>query len=219
MDLINSHHGVGVLLRWGPWGQPFRLSASSWAKWVPSGSVIRTKRLRTAISTVPAQRRNRSLQGRDFLAALPRKEGPIPRLVLLRKRGEKARNQACQAPRPLSAVPPPLPSTAGSRLAGTPCLVGGKGRERAGPAGFPGPRRRVAVTAANAPPSPLPPALAPGAVCPVVFHRSAAAHPRAAGAERLSPTGAIAHPARSPRRWAGAGEREVSNPLFWEVRR
>lgn len=68
--------------------------------------------------------------------------GPIPRPVLLRKRGEKARNQACQAPRPLSAGPPPPSLTAGSRLAGTPCLVGGKGRERAGSAGFPGPLQR-----------------------------------------------------------------------------
>lgn len=59
-------------------------------------------------------------------------------------------------PGPLSAFPPPRPSTAGSRLAGTPCPVGGRGRERARTAGFPGSRPRGAVTAASAPPPPRP---------------------------------------------------------------
>lgn len=133
MELINLKPGVGILLCFGVWDLPFRLSASLWRKRVTSYSLCKDS---DAIGTVWGQRRNLNEKGRDFLAALPGRFvlGPIPPPVLLRKRGEKARNQACQAQWPLSDIPPPLTSTAGSQLAGTPCLVGGKGRERAGPA-------------------------------------------------------------------------------------
>lgn len=58
------------------------------------------------------------LPGRTFVL------GPIPRPVRLRKPGEKARNQALPAPRPLRASHSAA-LTAGSRPAGTPCPAGG----------------------------------------------------------------------------------------------
>lgn len=69
---------------------------------------VRTRRLWTTTGIVLGHSRNLSEPGRDFLAALPGRTfvlGPIPRPVRLRKRGEKARNQACR-PRGPSAPPP-----------------------------------------------------------------------------------------------------------------
>lgn len=130
--------------------------------------------------------------------------GPIPRLVLLRKCGEKARNQACQAPRPLRAVPPPPSSTAGSGLAGTPCRVGGWERPRARrPRRLPRPAAARRCHCGKRAALPPPPAGAPGAVCPLAMHGGAAARPWAAGAERPGPTGAVAR--RHGAHAAGAG--------------
>lgn len=108
------------------------------------------------------------------------------------------------APRPLRASPTRLPPTAGSRPAGTPCPAGGNGL-----AGFPGPRRRGAVTAAGAPPPP--PLALP--LQPVHQDRRQAPQPRSRAPEPsgLGPADGSAHPARSPRRggpdWGGRGGR------------
>lgn len=136
----------------------------------------------TVIGSVPAQRRNLSEQGRDFLAALPGRRSvlsPIPRLVLLRKRGEKARNQACRAPRPLRASPHPCPRL--QEAGGGNALPDGWERPPASQA-----RGGAELSLRQA--RRLPTARAPAAVRRLAFRESAAAQVPRAGAERLTPT-------------------------------
>lgn len=129
--------------------------------------------------------------------------GPIPRLVLLRKCGEKARNQACQAPRPLRARPPPRPR-----------LQEAGWRER--PAGRWERPRRLPRPAARSchcgrrrpPPPPAPVQRLPGRIARSCCSRT---RTRAAGAERL---GSRTEP--TPLGWAGEGA--LPDPLFREVR-
>lgn len=117
--------------------------------------------------------------------------GPLPRLVLLRKCGEKARNQACQARGP--SAPPSSPGLGCRKRAGGNALPGGgRGGERAGPPAPQLPRpagAELSLRQTRPRPLPLPRPPPParrrsGCRLPLALQASAAARPP--GAERAA---------------------------------
>lgn len=206
----------------GVWGLPFRLSASSWGKWVASYPAERTKRLRAAISRVQAQSGYRSQQGRDFLAALPGKEvcagshppaGPA----------QEMRRESQEPGLPGPAAPPRRPSSPVldcRKRAGGNALPGGWVGEAASAPAPPASQARggaaLSLRQTRRPPPAarrrsrcsLPIGIARRCCSPTLGGRSGEA-----GSDRRRRP-----PARSPRRWGWAGEGDLPNPLFWEVR-
>lgn len=200
------------------WGLPFQLSASRSGKRVASHPVGKYEQITDRNRHLPGQRRNLSEPGRDFLAALPGRTfvlGPIPRPVLLRKRGEKARNQACRAPRPLRASPLCCPRLQEAGRRERPARRVGTAppasQARGGAARRCHCSRRAASRAARTPAAVGPLALQESATVLVPPGRRSG---ETGSRRRLHPTRPGAHAAGA---WTGEGE--VTDPFFWEVRR
>lgn len=163
------------------WGLPFRLSASSWSKWGAPYPDVRTSRLRTAISTV--RQRGRTGVDKDATSWLRSRGrrfvlGPIPPAGP----AQETRRESQEPGLPGPAAPQRRPSSPVldcRKPAGGNALPGGWERPRARrPCRLPRPaaaRSCHCGKRASPRPTPLSPARAPGAACPLASHGSAAA--------------------------------------------
>lgn len=206
MKLTNFHHGIGISLGCGVWALPFLLALYSLCQ---DEKIMDHDRHRPGTQQEPERTRTR------FPGCAPGKEvcaGSHPPAGPAQETRRESQEPGLPGPAAPPRLPPRLPRTAGSRPAGTPCSAGGNGL-----AGFPGPRRRGAVTAAGTPPPP-PPALS---LQSVHQDHSEAPQPRSRRPSRAARVPRAPAPTRHAAHVAGGrtGKGEVAEPFFAEVRR